>query len=211
MDDARFRARVRSGEDAAFAVLFDQHGRAVYNHIFRLTGDWAGAEDGTSLTFLEAWRLREKVDPLGGSLLPWLLGIATHVVHRHGRVARRHRALMERVPPPVPLPDFADDLVGRLQDQDRIAAVRRALRGLPRADREVLALCVWAGLDYAAAAESLGVPVGTVRSRLSRARRRLEQLAAGNDRLTAGSGTVAKTPDANARTGTARPTTGGAR
>ncbi|MGP4051769.1 RNA polymerase sigma factor [Streptomyces sp. 2A115] len=174
--DPGFRARIRAGDEGAFAVLFREHGRTVYNHCFRLTGDWSVAEDCTSLVFLEAWRLREKVERDGGGLLPWLLGVATHVIHRRRRVARRHRALMERMPPPGLLPDFADEVVGRLEDQDRIAAVRAALRRLSRSDREVLALCVWAELDYAAAAETLGVPVGTVRSRLSRARRRLEKL-----------------------------------
>ncbi|MFG2698622.1 RNA polymerase sigma factor [Kitasatospora sp. NPDC048407] len=178
--DPGFRARIRAGDEGAFGVLFREHGRAVYNHCFRLTGDWSGAEDCASLVFLEAWRLREKAEPTGGSLLPWLLGIATFVVHRRRRVARRHRALMERMPEPELLPDFADELVGRLEDQERIASVREVLERLSRSDREVLALCVWAGLDYAAAAHALGVPVGTVRSRLSRARRRLDRLAQKN-------------------------------
>ncbi|MFI9788449.1 RNA polymerase sigma factor [Kitasatospora sp. NPDC051984] len=178
--DPGFRARIRAGDEGAFGVLFREHGKAVYNHCFRLTGDWSGAEDCASLVFLEAWRLREKAEPTGGSLLPWLLGIATFVVHRRRRVARRHRALMERMPEPELLPDFADELVGRLEDQERIASVQEVLERLSRSDREVLALCVWAGLDYAAAAHALGVPVGTVRSRLSRARRRLDRLAQKN-------------------------------
>jgi RNA polymerase sigma factor (sigma-70 family) len=172
-----FRARVRAGDEGAFGVLFREHGRAVYNHCFRLTGDWTAADDCTSLVFLEAWRLREKVDPHGGSLLPWLLGIAVNVVHRRRRTAWRHHRLMERLPGMELVPDLADEVVGRLEDQERVAAVARVLELLPRADREVLALCVWAGLDYAAAAQALGVPVGTVRSRLSRARLRLEKLA----------------------------------
>ncbi|MER6159236.1 RNA polymerase sigma factor [Streptomyces sp. NPDC001868] len=175
-----FRTRVRAGDEDSFRVLFREHGRAVYNHCFRLTGDWSVAEDCVSLVFLEAWRLRERVEPHGGSLLPWLLGIATNVVHHRRRTARRHRALMERMPPPDLLPDFADEVVGRLEDQERIAAVRKALDQLSRPDREVLALSVWAGLNYAATAEALGIPVGTVRSRLSRARVRLEKLARKN-------------------------------
>lgn len=58
--DPGFRARIRAGDEDAFGVQFREHGRAVYNHCFRLTGDWAGAEDCTSLVFLEAWRLRAK-------------------------------------------------------------------------------------------------------------------------------------------------------
>lgn len=178
--DPGFRARVRAGDEGAFSVLFREHGRAVYNHCFRLTGDWTSAEDCTSLVFLEAWRLRGKVEADGGTLLPWLLGIANFVVRRRSRVGRRHKLLMERLPAPGLLPDIADEVVGRLDDQDRIAAVRQSFGRLARADREALALCVWAGLDYAQAAQALGVPVGTVRSRLSRARRRLEKLVGEN-------------------------------
>jgi len=76
------------------------------------------------------------------------------------------------------IPDFADDLAGRIDDAARLKAVRSAMARLRRGEQEVLALCVWSGLDYAAAAEALGVPVGTVRSRLSRARARLAKLAA---------------------------------
>jgi RNA polymerase sigma-70 factor (ECF subfamily) len=182
--DRGFRARVRAGDEGAFVTLFRAHARAVYNHCFRLIGDWSVAEDCTSLVFLEAWRLRGKVEPEGASLLPWLLGIATYVMHRRHRVARRHQRLLEHLPPPDALPDFADELVDRLEDAQRIAAVRDALQRLPRADRDVLALCVWAQLDYASAAEALNVPVGTVRSRLSRARRRLDKLTKelGHDR-----------------------------
>ncbi|MEV7188726.1 RNA polymerase sigma factor [Kitasatospora sp. NPDC093102] len=178
--DPGFRARLRAGDEGAFGVLFREHASAVYNHCFRLTGDWSAAEDCTSLVFLEAWRLRSKVQPDGGGLLPWLLGIATNVVHRRRRVARRHQALLDRLPPPELLSDFADELVGRLEDQEKIHAMRQVLEQLPRADREILALCVWAGLDYAASAEALGVAVGTVRSRLSRARRRLDKLTEKN-------------------------------
>jgi RNA polymerase sigma-70 factor (ECF subfamily) len=182
--DPEFRARIRTGDQDAFAVLFRAHARQVYNHCFRLAGDWSVAEDCASLVFLEAWRLRDKVEPTGGTLLPWLLGIATHVLHRRRRVARRHQALLERLPPPRVQPDFADELVDRLEDVERMAKVHAVLHRLPRIDREVLALCVWAELDYAAAAEALAIPVGTVRSRLSRARRRLARLAGerGDDR-----------------------------
>lgn len=178
--DPDFRDRVRSGDEDAFREMFRQHQRPIYNFCFRATGDWSVAEDCTSLVFLEAWRIREKVDGDGGSLLPWLLGIATFVLHRRRRVARRHRRLMERIPEPGAVPDFTDEALGRIEDQQRIDAVRRVIDKLPRGDREVLWLCVWAGLEYTAAAEALRVPVGTVRSRLSRARRRLDKLVLAN-------------------------------
>ncbi|MFI7272775.1 RNA polymerase sigma factor [Streptomyces sp. NPDC049879] len=167
------RPRIRDGDDGAFAELFDAYARSVYNHAFRLTGDWALAEDAVSLTFLEAWRLRERMDPEGGSLRPWLLGIATNTVRNTRRAARRHAAALSRLPPPAVVGDFADEVAGRIDDAALLATVRLALDALRRPEREVLALCVWSGLDYATAAGSLGIPVGTVRSRLSRARRKL--------------------------------------
>jgi RNA polymerase sigma factor (sigma-70 family) len=174
--ETSLRARIRAGDSGAFGELFDAHARDVYNHAYRLVGDWATAEDVVSLTFLEAWRLRAAVLTDGGPLRPWLLGIATNVARNTTRSARRHRAALGRLPAGHAHPDIADGVADRLDGADRVAAVRAALGSLRRAEREVFALCVWAGLDHAAAAEALGVPVGTVRSRLSRARARLAAL-----------------------------------
>jgi len=170
------RARVRAGDPTAFGELFDDHARAVYNHAFRMTGNWSAAEDAMAVTFLEAWRVRAGIEPDGGSLRPWLLGIATNVVRNLSRASRRHAAALARLPATGYVPDFADDLVGRVDDVRQLAAVRAALGSLRRAEQDVFLLVAWAGLDYAAAAAALGVPVGTVRSRLSRARRRLRRL-----------------------------------
>lgn len=174
------RARVRAGEPAAFSLLFDEYARAVYNLTFRLTGNWSIAEEAVSLTFLEAWRRRASVEPEGGSLRPWLLGIAINVNRNMSRAARRHQAAVSRLAPPPPVPDFADDLAGQLDDARQLSRVLAAVGRLRGDEREVIALCVWSGLDYAAAAQALGVPTGTVRSRLSRARRKLRRLAAGD-------------------------------
>jgi RNA polymerase sigma-70 factor (ECF subfamily) len=172
------RTRVRAGDKDAFGLLFEEHGRAVYNHAFRLTGNWSTAEEVVSLTFLEAWRARGTIRAEGGSLLPWLLVIALNVTRNISRAARRHQAAMSRLPPRADEPDFADELADRIDDATRLEAVRTALGRLRRGERDVLALCVWSGLNYAEAADALGVPVGTVRSRLSRARRELQAFAA---------------------------------
>lgn len=168
--------RIRSGDRAAFGEIFDEHARVVYAHAVRTTGDWTVAEDVMSLTFLEAWRLRDKLAEEVGSVRGWLLGIATNVMRNTARAARRHRAAMSRLPLPEPLPDFSDEVVGQMADGQRLAAVARALRRLKRTEREVFTLVAWSDLGYAAAAEALGVPVGTVRSRLSRAREKLRGL-----------------------------------
>lgn len=171
--DRELWQRASGGDADAFGVIFDRHARAVYNHCFRRTASWTSAEDLTSVVFLEAWRRRGEVTPHGESALPWLLGVANHVISHRRRTFRRHRAALARLPPPQQSPDPADDIAARIDDEHTMKHVYRAVARLPRRDQEVLALCVWAGLDYASAAAALGVPVGTVRSRLSRARHRL--------------------------------------
>ena len=175
--EPNLRGRVRDGDPDAFGVLFDNHSRAVYNLAFRLTGSWVEAEEVVSLTFLEAWRLRARVEPQGDSLRPWLMGITVNVVRNFSRAARRHKAAMARLPEPTAVPDFADELAERIDDTERLHALRSAFGRLRPAEQEVIALCAWAELDYAAAAEALGVPIGTVRSRLHRARGKLRQMA----------------------------------
>ncbi|WP_392671268.1 RNA polymerase sigma factor [Streptomyces sp. LN785] len=169
-------ARIRAGDPEAFRELFRDYAQLVYRHAVRTTGDWAAAEDVVSLTFLEAWRLREKLRDEGDSPRPWLMGIAVNVLRNTGRAARRHERALARVPVHDGLPDFADELVERIADSEELAAAGVALGQLRRSEREVFALCVWSGLGYA---EALGVPVGTVRSRLSRARTRLRKLTEG--------------------------------
>jgi RNA polymerase sigma factor (sigma-70 family) len=173
---SQLRARARAGDADAFGAVFDACAKSVYNHAFRLTGDWSAAEEVMSMTFLEAWRCRDAITADGGSLRPWLLGIATNLARGQRRAAWRQRAALARLAVADELPDFADDASGRLDDAARIKALRRALADLPGPELEVLALCVWSGLGYAEAAEALGVPVGTVRSRLSRARAKLSRL-----------------------------------
>jgi RNA polymerase sigma-70 factor (ECF subfamily) len=172
----QLRARARAGDADAFGAVFDACAKSVYNHAFRLTGDWSAAEELLAMTFLEAWRGRERIAEDGGSLLPWLLGIATNLARGQRRAARRQRNALARLAVADDSPDFADDVSGRLDDVARIKALHQALAGLHRPELDVLALCVWAGLGYAEAAEALGVPVGTVRSRLSRARAKLDKL-----------------------------------
>jgi len=172
------RARIRTGDPEAFGQAFEEHAGAVHRHALRMTADRSVAEDVVSLTFLEAWRLRARVEPEGGSLRPWLLGIATNVIRNSRRAARRHREAMAKLPPREDAPDFAVELTGRIADAEQLLAAKAALERLRPAEREVFALCVWEGLDHAAVAEALGKPVGTIRSRLSRARARLRELTA---------------------------------
>ncbi|MGW8365362.1 RNA polymerase sigma factor [Streptomyces wedmorensis] len=171
------RDRFRAGDPSALGEAYDEHARVLYHYAYRVCGDRAAAEDVVSAAFLEAWRCRGKVHADGGSLRPWLLGIATNIMRGAAREARRRDAALARLPERGVLPDFADDVLARMTDGEQVRAARAALGRLRRREREVFTLVVWAGLDYAAAGEALGVPVGTVRSRLSRARERLRKLA----------------------------------
>ena len=159
-------------------MLFDRHSRTVYNYCFRRTADWSAAEDLTSVVFLETWKRRRQVRMQTDSLLPWLYGVATNLLRNHRRSLRRHRDALARMPATGPVPDGADETAERLDAVRRMAQVMRSIKALPRRDQEILALCVWEGLGYAGAAEALGIPVGTVRSRLARTRERLRD--AGN-------------------------------
>jgi RNA polymerase sigma factor (sigma-70 family) len=163
-------------EPTAFAELFQRHAEAVYNHCFRKTASWSTAEDLRSVVFLEAWRRRHDVRLHEESILPWLLAVANNVVRTRARSLRRHRAMLARLPVSMVSADNPEDeAVSRLHDEAQMRQVQAAIEGLTRAEQDVLALCVWAELDYAAAAVALGVPVGTVKSRLSRARQHLRQ------------------------------------
>ncbi|GGK91224.1 hypothetical protein GCM10010094_60230 [Streptomyces flaveus] len=186
------RTRVRAGDSSAYAELFDTYSRAVYNHAFRLTADWSTAEDVMAATFMEAWRLRDRVDPEGGSLRPWLLGIATNTARNQYRSNRRYRrAANAAAAAELSVPDHAEEVADRVDDRQRLTTALTALAALRRPEREVIALCLGEGLDYEAAAEALGIPVGTVASRLSRARKKVRAIA--EAQLTSYEGELART------------------
>jgi RNA polymerase sigma factor (sigma-70 family) len=174
--DVELWDRAIGGDPDGFGVLFERHARGVYNHCFRRTACWADAEELTSAVFVEAWRRRRDLRPINESALPLLLGVANNLLRNHRRSLRRHRAALDRLPDPGPQPDPADDVAGRFADELEMSRVLALVERLPRRDQEVLALCAWSELTYQEAATVLGIPVGTVRSRLARARARLSEL-----------------------------------
>jgi RNA polymerase sigma-70 factor (ECF subfamily) len=175
--DADLWARSRAGDRDAFGVLFDRRARLIYNYCFRRIGNWAGAEDALSVVFLEAWRRREKELP-PDKVLPWLFGIATNVVRNQRRSERRYLSALCRVPKVQDEPDFVEDSEQQLDDRRQAEAALNRLRKLPLREQDVFFLCDVMELSYEDTALALNVPVGTVRSRLSRARARLRELAA---------------------------------
>jgi RNA polymerase sigma-70 factor, ECF subfamily len=177
--DAYLWDRVRDGDAAALGELYDRHAAAVYGFAFRRTASWTAAEDVLQTTFLRAWRTLTsgRHGPLRGtSARGWLLVVAGSECRNAFRAARRMRQLVERLPAPEAGPDHATEVARRVDDQRRMSAVRQAVDKLPRHERETLELVTWAGLSIAETAAALGVPEGTVKARLHRARKRLPDL-----------------------------------
>lgn len=165
-DDDVIRASV--AEPERFAPLFDRHAVPVHRYLARRIG--APADDLLAETFLVAFRRRASYTSDVG-VRPWLFGIATNLVRRHVRTEeRRYRALARLAAGEVAAP-VIEDAIDRLD----AGALRRdlalALASLHRRDRDVLLLTAWADLSYEQIAAVLDIPLGTVRSRLHRARR----------------------------------------
>lgn len=168
--------RCRTDDRSAMAALFRRHADAIYAHAFRATGDWSRAEDVVSVVFAEAWRRRD-TEVESGSVVAWLYGVATNVLRNEKRTRKRHWALLNRLRSANSVEQsdgFSERLAARIDDKERAQALLQQVRELPQAHREVIAMCWWSGLTYDEAAFALDIPVGTVRSRLSRARARLD-------------------------------------
>jgi RNA polymerase sigma factor (sigma-70 family) len=162
-----------------FAVLFDRHGPAIHRYLTRRVGDQV-ADDLLAETFLAAFGKRRGYDLGYPDARPWLYGFATNLVAQHQRQeARRYRALQAAGSPAAVFADYSETTVANLAARSMRPALVAALAVLPPGDRDVLLLIAWEQLSYEETARALAIPVGTVRSRLHRARTRLrESLAA---------------------------------
>jgi RNA polymerase sigma factor (sigma-70 family) len=163
------------GNGEAFGSLYERHAARIYNYLFRRLADWSEAEDLTAVVFMEAFRRRRDAVIVEGTSLPWLYGIATNVIRNRRRAQRRHRDLLEQLAHegrgnPVP------ELASRVDAANQMRSTLERISALPRMQQDVVALCLFSGLSYEEASIALGVPVGTVRSRLSRARASLAEL-----------------------------------
>lgn len=153
-----------------FGELYRRHAPSVHGFVLRRVGP-EHADDVTAETFVTAFAIRRRFDLQRDSARPWLMGIAVKQVSRRWRAERARLAALaalEAAPVDRRGPDeVVDAAFARRVD----AGLAAALRGLKRGDRDVLLLVAWAELEYAEVAEALGIPIGTVRSRLHRARR----------------------------------------
>lgn len=173
--DAVLWRAVVDGDVRAFGEVHARHVDRVYRHCFARLGNSSDAEEATNQVFLEAWRKRGRLEVGESGVVPWLLGVAGNVTRNQLRGRRRAVALVHRLHLPRAGHDHGAEVDARL-DADRLAdALRRALRRLRPMSQDVVALCAIEELDYQEAAAVLGIPVGTVRSRLSRARSALRK------------------------------------
>jgi len=175
LTDADLWMRARAGDAAAFGELYQRHARSVQSYCLWRTAGLQLAEDVTATTFLEAWRRRRRLELTTESAAPLLLGVATNVLRNHWRGQRRHARAVARIAAADShlLPSHEDEVAARLDAILRVREAGDAIRSLPLREREVLGLLAWGELSYGETAAALGIPVGTVRSRVARARSRL--------------------------------------
>jgi RNA polymerase sigma-70 factor (ECF subfamily) len=172
-DDAAAIERSRRHPEA-FAEVFRRHAPDLKRYVTRRLGRDA-AEDVVAETFLHAFRQRDRYDLTRRNARPWLYGIATNLIGRHVRdEVRQLRAVRSTGADPVtePFTDRSDERVSAQAHGPRLAG---ALASLPKGHRDALLLVAWGGLTYPEAAHALDVRVGTVRSRINRARKRLRR------------------------------------
>lgn len=171
--------RLRHRDPEALGELFTRYVRDVHAFAVRRTGSYAAADDAVQATFVTAWRQFVGGDPgalSSASARPWLLTIAHNELRNMSRARRRLTWFLAGQPVPADQPDHADTVAARIDSERRITDLRRALHRLPKHERETIELVYWAGLSIADAATVLGVAPGSVKARLTRARRRLPDL-----------------------------------
>jgi RNA polymerase sigma factor (sigma-70 family) len=174
--DAALIAMAVSGHADAFPEVLRRHGRAMHAYLARRS-DRDTADDLVCEVFLRAFAARRQYDKRWPDARPWLYGIARNVLREHWR-----RIGAAAAPDADPLAHLAvsedpwPDVDARLDAAAQVSDLRRALTSLAPGDREVLLLVTWEGLTPAEAAVALGIPSGTARSRLHRARSLMRQL-----------------------------------
>ncbi|PPF60971.1 hypothetical protein C5E11_16145 [Clavibacter michiganensis] len=180
----------RGGDSGAFAMLYDRHRDRVFGQALRLMRSTHDAEDVTAVVFLELWRRRKTVTLVNDTLIGWLLVATNHVAHNFVRSMRRYRAVIDRIPPAqLEGGQEFDRIDEQLDSSARGRGVNSAFAQLSPNDQNIITLCVLEEFSLAEAASALRIPVGTVKSRLSRAKQRLSSLMNdANDRTTVTSG-----------------------
>jgi RNA polymerase sigma-70 factor (ECF subfamily) len=169
-EDSECMARLAAGDASAVRDLYQRHGRALLRFSSAMCRSRQAAEDMVHDTFVALLREPVSFDPTQGTVFGYLCGVLRHRVSRHFRQAKRWVALdTENDASPAHATD-AHGPADEVARSEVTAAFRRAMLELPLPHREVIALCDLEELPYATVAGILDCPVGTVRSRLHRAR-----------------------------------------
>lgn len=155
----------------AFAELFDRYSGMLYRYVSRRLGPEI-AEDLVGETFLTAFARRAKYDLTYTDARPWLFGILTKLISRHRRTEAVRYRMLQRSPAEDVIESPADRMDEMVTAQTWRPVLASTLAGLSAKDRDVLLLIAWGDLSYEEVAQALGIPIGTVRSRLNRARRK---------------------------------------
>jgi len=167
-------------EPERFAVLFDRHAPHIHRYLARRAGREV-AGDLVAETFLAAFAKRDRYDLSRADARPWLYGIATNLVGQHRRdEARQYRISQAAVAEPD-VRGHAERVAADVTAQAMRPLLDAVLAALPAGDRDVLLLIAWEQLTYQEVSQALAIPVGTVRSRLNRARTKVRQALAGTD------------------------------
>ena len=173
--DEQLHRAALAGSQEAMAALYRRHGGLVYRFTLRMSGNASVAEEVTQEVFLALLTQIDRFDAARGALSTWLCGIARRKLWKH--LERSKDALLdfdEETAAELPCTD--DGPAETLLRQEAVAAVRAGMEELPPLLREVVILCALEEMSYEEAADVLAVPVGTVRSRLHRAKARLAGL-----------------------------------
>ncbi|MBO3752011.1 RNA polymerase sigma factor [Streptosporangiaceae bacterium NEAU-GS5] len=152
--------------------MFDAHFEEIHRYVAHRLGP-DNAEDVVSETFLIAFRKRAHYDPARAAVRTWLYGIATNLIGKHWRQESRRLRALGRYGPDPDTPDHQDSVLGQVSAQSLRQDLMAALAGIDQRDRDVVQLIALAGLSHDEVAAALGIPNGTVRSRLNRARKKL--------------------------------------
>jgi RNA polymerase sigma-70 factor, ECF subfamily len=169
--DDELLMRLRNGDEQAFATLYRRRQGAIYRFALHMSASTAAAEDITQEVFLALLREECGYDRERGTLSGYLFGIARKLVLRNLERGRADVPLESETDDAAPRElAVVDDPLAGLTRHEAIEALRRAVQALPRRYREAVVLCDLEELDYADAALALGCPIGTVRSRMHRAR-----------------------------------------
>src|SRR5262245_48999823 len=174
LSDDELVTLLRAGDEIAFVTLYRRRQGGIYRFALRMSGSEAVAEDVTQEVFMTLMRGDGQYDPSRGSFSAYLFGVARNQVLRRLEKDRNHSPILDEdeasgAVTPVGLIAIADPL-GGLTRKEMVASVRQAVLALPAHYREVVVLCDLHELSYADASVALGCAVGTVRSRLHRAR-----------------------------------------